>query len=78
MATKKQAEELAKKVDATITDSGTTIELEAPAGYLVAPEQHAYSYDVLDGRSGVWKAIIEDLNQGFDLCTSTDCDWCNS
>jgi hypothetical protein len=76
MATKKQVLALAETLGATITDSGTCLELEAPAGFTVAPEQHAYTYDVLDGRAGVWDAIHDDLKVGFEPCTTPNCDWC--
>jgi hypothetical protein len=61
MATKKAVMALADQLHATIKDDGMTLELEAPAGYIVAPEQHAWVYDVSDGRDGVWTAIMQDL-----------------
>lgn len=76
MSTKKAVMALAEQLGADIIDSGTVIEMEAPAGYTVAPEQHAYVYDVMDGRAEVWTAIMQDLKQGFEPCTTTNCEWC--
>jgi hypothetical protein len=81
MATKAKCLALAATLDATITDSGTTLGLEAPARHLVDADQHEFIYDVMDGRAGVWSAIWSDLRRferdGFDLCTNAECDWCN-
>lgn len=76
MSSKAQVMALAEKLGAEIIDSGTVIELEAPSNFTVAPDQHAYVYDVMDGRSGVWAAIMADLKQGFEPCTNSSCDWC--
>jgi len=67
---------LADELGATIDDCGTTIVLDAPHRHVNACDWHSYTYDVLDGRSHVWRAILDDLKQGFTPCTAIDCEVC--
>lgn len=80
MSTKTACNNLAAKLGATIHDLGTTLALEAPARHLVDAETHEYVFDVFDGRTGVWRAMWQDLKRferdGFEACTNTECDWC--
>ena len=86
MSIKQKCYQLAEILNATITDNGEWVGVEAPAGYLAWDDVHEaiIQYNPViqhSNRNQFWAEVYSDLKtmqaDGFAKCETVDCEWCS-